>query len=74
MVLVEDGSMGMDLTVRRLMQKKGYHRFMTTGCNDWYAPISNNRVINPETVRNDRIRVGLCQILGMLGRVGARIS
>lgn len=72
-VLVEDGSLGIDLTVRKLMREKGYRRFLTTGCNDWYAPESNNKIINPQAIRRDRLRVGLYRILGVLGRIGARV-
>lgn len=73
-VLVEDGSMGVDLAVRKLMCKRGYVRFMTTGCNDWYAPETDDRVITTGTVRRDRFRVGLSQILWFLEKIGARLS
>lgn len=73
-VLVEDGSLGLDPTVRELMETKGYRRFLTTGCNDWYAPESNKRVINAVTIRRDRFRIRLCRALGMLGKFGARLA
>lgn len=73
-VIVEDGSMGLDLNIRRIMRKKGYRRFMTTGCNDWYAPESDKRVITSGTVWSDRFRVGLSRALGLFEKVGARLS
>ena len=73
-VLVEDGSMGADLSVRSIMREKGYRRFMTTACNDWYAPESDKRVISTGAVWRDRFRVGLSRSLGVLEKVGARLS
>ena len=72
-VLVEDGSLGLDSTVKTLMQEKGYRRFMTTGCNDWYAPESNKKVINPESIWRDWCHMGLCKFLGIIGKIGARV-
>lgn len=73
-VIVEDGSLGLDLTVRSLMRKKGYRRFMTTGWNDWYAPESDTRVITAGTVWRDGCRARLSQALAILEKIGARLS
>ena len=67
-VIVEDPSMGAGSTVKEMMQAQGYWRFMTTGCNDRYAPRSNKRLINWKSMCLDRIRTFVCKTLAMRDR------
>ena len=67
-VIVEDPSMGAGSAVKEIMQAQGYSRFMTTGCNDWYAPRSNKQFINWKSRGLDSMRTLVCKILAMRDR------
>ena len=68
-VIVEDASMGTNSAVKDLMEAQGYLRFMTTGCNDWYASSENRRLVHRDSQIRDRMRTLICKALALRDRI-----
>ena len=68
-VIVEDASMGTNSAVKDLMEAQGYLRFMTTGCNDWYASSENRRLVHRDSQLRDRMRTLICKALALRDRI-----
>ena len=65
LVLVEDATMGCGSEIKQMMQKHGYERFMTTGCNDWYAHQSNQQFVHWKSAFLDGSRTLVSRMLAL---------
>lgn len=48
-IIIEDNSDQVDVSIRAYMEEKGYKAFLRTGVNDWYASISDT-IISPDSI------------------------
>jgi len=64
-VIIEDATMGAGAAIPGIMREKGYGRFMTTGCNDWYAPVTNRQLLHWRSRCGDGLRTLVCKALAI---------
>lgn len=64
-VIIEDATMGAGAAIPGLMRAQGYGRFMTTGCNDWYAPVTNRQLLHWRSRCGDGLRTLVCKALAI---------
>ena len=64
-VIIEDISMGAGTAIKNIMQAKGYRCFMTTGCNDWFAPVTSGHYFSFRSKCRDKLRTLVCKALAI---------
>jgi FkbM family methyltransferase len=55
-VILEDNSFGTDVAVPLYMEARGYIRFRSSGCNDWYCRATDDLLTRPSVLITESIK------------------